>query len=207
MHTYPKKEYNIMKVAIIKYNAGNIFSVQHTLQRLGIEALITADKEVISGADKIIFPGVGQAETIMNYLRSQHLDQLIRELKQPVLGICLGMQLMCDYSEEGNTDCLGIFHIPVKRFIPAQQEDKVPHMGWNTLTHLDSDLFKGMEDNEFAYFVHSYYAPVNEYTAAQTDYILPFSAALHKDNFYATQFHPEKSGKTGEQILVNFLNL
>lgn len=207
MHAYPKKEYNIMKVAIIKYNAGNIFSVQHSLQRLGIETLITADKEVISGADKIIFPGVGQAETTMNYLRSQHLDQLIKELKQPVLGICLGMQLMCDYSEEGNTDCLGIFHTPVKRFIPTQQEDKVPHMGWNTLTHLDSDLFKGMEDNEFVYFVHSYYVPVNEYTAAQTDYILPFSAALHKDNFYATQFHPEKSGKTGEQILVNFLNL
>lgn len=207
MHTYPKKEYNIMKVAIIKYNAGNIFSVQHSLQRLGIEALITADKEVISGADKIIFPGVGQAETTMNYLRSQHLDHLIKELKQPVLGICLGMQLMCDYSEEGNTDCLGIFHTPVKRFIPTQQEYKVPHMGWNTLTHLDSDLFKGMEDNEFVYFVHSYYVPVNEYTAAQTDYILPFSAALHKDNFYATQFHPEKSGKTGEQILVNFLNL
>lgn len=196
-----------MKIAIIKYNAGNVFSVQHTLQRLGIDALVTADKEILSSADKIIFPGVGQAETTMNYLRSQRLDELIKELKQPVLGICLGMQLMCEYSEEGNTDCLGIFPTPVKRFQPICKDEKVPHMGWNTLTHSGQGLFRDMAQNEFVYFVHSYYVPVNEYTAAQTDYILPFSASLHKDNFYATQFHPEKSGKTGEQILVNFLNL
>ena len=196
-----------MRVAIIKYNAGNIFSVSHTLRRLGIEALVTADKETLLSADKIIFPGVGQAKTTMNYLRSQHLDTLIKELKQPVLGICLGMQLMCDYSEEGNTDCLGIFPIPVKRFQPSQKEYKVPHMGWNTITPHDSPLFKGISENEFVYFVHSYYVPINDFTVAQTDYILPFSAALHKDNFYATQFHPEKSGKTGELIISNFLNL
>lgn len=196
-----------MKVAIIKYNAGNLFSVSHTLRRLGIETLITADKEILSGADKIIFPGVGQAETTMKYLRSQRLDEVIKDLKQPVLGICLGMQLMCNYSEEGNTRCLGIFPTPVKRFLPSRQEDKVPHMGWNTIRHTSKGLFESLPQDEFVYFVHSYYVPVNEFTSAQTDYIQPFSAALQKDNFYATQFHPEKSGKTGELILHNFLNL
>ena len=196
-----------MKVAIIKYNAGNIFSVDYALRRLGVEPVITADAEELTGADKVIFPGVGEAATTMDYLRRTGLDQLIKDLKQPVLGICLGMQLMCSHSEEGDVDCLGIFQTDVKRFHPQQHEDKVPHMGWNTLTETRGDLFKGFDKKEFVYFVHSFYVPVNECTAAQTQYIHPFSAAIQKDNFYATQFHPEKSGKTGERILTNFLNL
>ena len=196
-----------MKVAIIKYNAGNIFSVDYALRRLGVEPVITADAEELTGADKVIFPGVGEAATTMDYLRRTGLDQLIKDLKQPVLGICLGMQLMCGHSEEGDVDCLGIFQTDVKRFHPQQHEDKVPHMGWNTLTEKRGDLFKGFDKEEFVYFVHSFYVPVNECTAAQTQYIHPFSAAIQKDNFYATQFHPEKSGKTGERILTNFLNL
>ncbi|MBS6468335.1 MAG: imidazole glycerol phosphate synthase subunit HisH [Bacteroides sp.] len=196
-----------MKVAIIKYNAGNIFSVDYALRRLGVEPVITADAEELTGADKVIFPGVGEAATTMDYLRRTGLDQLIKDLKQPVLGICLGMQLMCSRSEEGDVDCLGIFQADVKRFRPQQHEDKVPHMGWNTLTETRGDLFKGFDKEEFVYFVHSFYVPVNECTAAQTQYIHPFSAAIQKDNFYATQFHPEKSGKTGERILTNFLNL
>lgn len=196
-----------MKVAIIKYNAGNIFSVDYALRRLGIEPIITADAEELTSADKVIFPGVGEAATTMEYLRRSRLDQLIKDLKQPVLGICLGMQLMCSHSEEGDVDCLGIFQTDVKRFHPQQHEDKVPHMGWNTLTETRGDLFKGFDKEEFVYFVHSFYVPVNECTAAQTQYIHPFSAAIQKDNFYATQFHPEKSGKTGERILTNFLNL
>ena len=196
-----------MKVAIIKYNAGNIFSVDYALRRLGVEPVITADAEELTGADKVIFPGVGEAATTMDYLRRTGLDQLIKDLKQPVLGICLGMQLMCSRSEEGDVDCLGIFQTDVKRFHPQQHEDKVPHMGWNTLTETRGDLFKGFDKEEFVYFVHSFYVPVNECTAAQAQYIHPFSAAIQKDNFYATQFHPEKSGKTGERILTNFLNL
>lgn len=196
-----------MKVAIIKYNAGNLFSVNYALKRLGVEAVITSDKEELRSADKIIFPGVGEAKTTMNYLRTNGMDQFICELRQPVLGICLGMQLMCRHSEEGDTDCLGIFDTDVKRFVPNRHEDKVPHMGWNTIRDTRSPLFKGFTDEEFVYFVHSFYVPTNEFTAAATDYIQPFSAALHKDNFYATQFHPEKSGKTGERILTNFLNL
>lgn len=196
-----------MKVAIIKYNAGNIFSISHTLQRLGVETLITADKEMLASADKVIFPGVGQAETTMRHLYSQRLDEVIKNLKQPVLGICLGMQLMCEHSEEGNTKCLGIFSTPVKRFQPLHPEEKVPHMGWNTICHTGKELFQTLPQNEFVYFVHSYYVPVNEYTTAQTDYIQPFSAALQKNNFYATQFHPEKSGKAGELILQHFLSL
>ena len=196
-----------MNVAIIKYNAGNIFSVDYALRRLGIEPLVTADAEALMRADKVIFPGVGEAATTMEYLRQTKLDQLIKDLKQPVLGICLGMQLMCGHSEEGDVDCLGIFQTDVKRFHPRQHEDKVPHMGWNTLTDTRGDLFKGFDKEEFVYFVHSFYVPVNECTAAQTEYIHPFSAAIQKDNFYATQFHPEKSGKTGERILTNFLNL
>ena len=196
-----------MKVAIIKYNAGNIFSVDYALRRLGVEPVITADAEELTGADKVIFPGVGEAATTMDYLRRTGLDQLIKDLKQPVLGICLGMQLMCRHSQEGDVDCLGIFQTDVKRFHPQQHEDKVPHMGWNTLTETRGDLFKGFDKEEFVYFVHSFYVPVNECTAAQTQYIHPFSAAIQKDNFYATQFHPEKSGKTGERILTNFLNL
>ena len=196
-----------MNVAIIKYNAGNIYSVDYALKRLGITPVITADPELITKADKVIFPGVGEAFTTMEYLKAHQMTDLIRGLKQPVLGICLGMQLMCRYSEEGNADCLGIFDVDVKRFIPQRHEDKVPHMGWNTITDLKGGLFSPALESQFVYFVHSYYVPLNADTAATTEYILPFSASLHKDNFYATQFHPEKSGSVGEQILKNFLNL
>lgn len=196
-----------MDVAIVKYNAGNIYSVNYALKRLGIEATITADPELLNKADKVIFPGVGEAETTMNYLKEQKLDVIIKNLKQPVLGICLGMQLMCRYSEEGDVNCLGIFYTDVKRFIPQKHEDKVPHMGWNTITQVKDGLFNAELENQFVYFVHSYYVPVNEFTAATTEYIHPFSASLHKDNFYATQFHPEKSGSVGEIILNNFLKL
>lgn len=204
---YNELEKNKMNVAIIKYNAGNIFSVDYALKRIGVTPVITSDKETLLKADKVIFPGVGEAETTMKYLKEQNLDTLIKDLKQPVLGICLGMQLMCRYSEEGNTECLGIFDTDVKRFCPERHIDKVPHMGWNTIEDTVSSLFKGFDKDEYVYFVHSYYVPLNEFTAARTNYILPYSSALHKDNFYATQFHPEKSGKTGERILRNFLEL
>ena len=194
-----------MDIVIIKYNAGNIYSVDYGLKRLGVTPLVTDDLERIKKADKVIFPGQGEASTTMQYLREHKLDLLIRELKQPVLGICIGMQLMCSYSEEGNAECLGIFDAEVKRFMPQKHEDKVPHMGWNTLADLKSDLFTDSLKNQFVYFVHSYYVPVTNDTAATTEYIHPFSAAMHKDNFYATQFHPEKSGSVGEQILTNFL--
>ena len=196
-----------MKVAVVKYNAGNIRSVDYALKRLGVEAVITADKEELQSADKVIFPGVGEAETTMNHLKATGLDELIKNLRQPVFGICLGMQLMCRYSEEGEVDCLNIFDVDVKRFVPQKHEDKVPHMGWNTIGKTNSKLFEGFTEEEFVYFVHSFYVPTCDFTAATTDYIQQFSAALHKDNFYATQFHPEKSGKTGEKILTNFLNL
>lgn len=196
-----------MDIAIIKYNAGNIYSVDYALKRLGINPIITADPELLNKADKIIFPGVGEALTTMKYLRATKLDLVIKNLKQPVLGICLGMQLMCNHSEEGDTDCLGIFPTEVKRFIPEKHEDKVPHMGWNTITNVQSKLFDDQLENQFVYFVHSFFVPLNEFTAATTHYIHPFSAALHKDNFYATQFHPEKSGSEGERILKNFVNL
>ncbi|MDR2692444.1 MAG: imidazole glycerol phosphate synthase subunit HisH [Dysgonamonadaceae bacterium] len=196
-----------MSVAIIKYNAGNIYSVDYALKRLGIEPVITADREILRKADKIIFPGQGEAGTTMRYLKENRLDELIKDLKQPVLGICIGMQLLCSFSEEGNTGCLGVFDVPVLRFLPEKQEDKIPHIGWNNLTNLKSDLYKGLSEGGFVYFVHSYYVPANEYTIAVTDYIQPFSASMHKDNFYATQFHPEKSGAIGEKILRNFLQL
>ena len=196
-----------MSIAIIKYNAGNIRSVDYALRRLGVEPIITADKKALQQADHVIFPGVGEAATTMDFLRTSGLDQLILNLKQPVLGICLGMQLMCRHSEEGDADGLGIFDAEVKRFVSTRHEDKVPHMGWNTIGQTSSDLFKGFERDEYVYFVHSYYVPLHPCTAAVTDYILPFSAALHKDNFYATQFHPEKSGSVGERILRNFLTL
>lgn len=194
-----------MKLVIIKYNAGNIQSVSFALERLGIDFTITDDKEAIQKADKVLFPGVGEASTTMQYLRERQLDSLIRGLKQPVLGICLGMQLMCSHSEEGDTTCLGIFDEAVRRFIP-QGDMKVPHMGWNQLTLTDSWLDPRLENQE-AYFVHSYYVPVNPYTAAVTEYIVPFSAAMHRDNFYAVQFHPEKSAQAGELVLKSFLNL
>lgn len=196
-----------MNVVIIKYNAGNIYSVDYALKRLGVTPLITANPELIRTADKVIFPGVGEAQTTMHYLQQHQLDRLIRDLKQPVLGICLGMQLMCRHSEEGDTDCLQIFDTDVKRFVPQSHHDKVPHMGWNSLTDVKHPLFDQQQEDAFVYFVHSYYVPVNEYTLATTDYIHPFSAALHKDNFYATQFHPEKSGSVGEAILNNFLKI
>lgn len=196
-----------MNVAIIKYNAGNIYSVDYALKRLGIEPVITADKEILRKADKIIFPGQGEAGTTMRYLKENRLDELIKDLKQPVLGICIGMQLLCRFSEEGNTGCLGVFDVPVLRFRPEKQEDKIPHIGWNNLANLKSDLYKGLSEGNFVYFVHSYYVPANEYTIAVTDYIQPFSASMHKNNFYATQFHPEKSSAAGEKILRNFLQL
>ena len=196
-----------MKVAVVKYNAGNIRSADYALKRLGVEAVITAHKEILQSADKVIFPGVGEAGTTMKHLKATGLDELIKNLRQPVFGICLGMQLMCRHSEEGEVDCLNIFDVDVKRFVPQKHEDKVPHMGWNTIGKTNSKLFEGFTEEEFVYFVHSFYVPVCDFTAAETDYIHPFSAALHKDNFYATQFHPEKSGKTGERILRNFLDL
>ena len=196
-----------MNVAIIKYNAGNIYSVDYALKRLGVTATVTSDPTLLRQADKIIFPGVGEAGTTMQHLRETGLDLLIPSLKQPVLGICLGMQLLCNHSEEGNVDCLGIFDTEVKQFIAHRHEDKIPHMGWNTISDLKSELFTAEQLDKFVYFVHSYYVPVNAHTVATTDYIQPFSAALCKDNFYATQFHPEKSGSVGEAILSNFLKL
>lgn len=194
-----------MKLAIIKYNAGNIQSVSFALERLGVDFTITDQPEEILAADKVLFPGVGEASSTMNYLRSNKTDALIRSLKQPVLGICLGMQLMCKHSEENDTECLGIFDEHVKKFIPANGM-KVPHMGWNQLKVRTSWLDPAL-DGQHIYFVHSYYVPVNEYTSAVTEYINPFSAALRKDNFYAVQFHPEKSAEAGELVLKSFLNI
>lgn len=195
-----------MNIAIIRYNAGNIFSVEHALRRLGANPIVTSDKELIQKADKVIFPGVGEASTTMKHLQQSGLDKIIPELKQPLLGVCLAMQVMCSHSEEGDVDCLNIFDAEVKRFVPQRHEDKVPHMGWNNLRDVKKGIFDSSLEDQFVYFVHSFYVPVNEHTAATTDYILPFSAALHKDNFYATQFHPEKSGSVGERILTNFLS-
>lgn len=196
-----------MEIAIVKYNAGNIRSVIGALGRLGINPLLTDNEEELRRADKVIFPGVGEASTTMEYLKARGLDRIIKDLKQPVLGICLGQQLMCSHSQEGDTDCLGIFDVPVLKFIPDKHEDKVPHMGWNTIETNRNGLFAGFDKPEYVYFVHSFYVPVCEWTAAKTEYILPFSASLQKDNFYATQFHPEKSGATGERILKNFLDI
>lgn len=196
-----------MSIAIIKYNAGNIRSVDCALRRLGVEPVVTADEETLRRADRVIFPGVGEAATTMDYLRTSGLDRVILSLKQPVLGICLGMQLMCRHSEEGDADGLGIFDAEVRRFASTRHEDKVPHMGWNTVSRICGPLFDGLGQKEYVYFVHSYYVPLHPCTAAVTDYIQPFSAALHKENFYATQFHPEKSGSVGERILHNFLTL
>jgi glutamine amidotransferase len=191
-------------IAVLKYNAGNIQSVQNALGRLGYESKVTDDPEEIISAEKFIIPGVGEALSAMRYLREKSLDTVIAGLKQPVLGICLGLQLMCSYSDEGNTKCLGIFDSVVKKFPPF---DKVPHMGWNNFSALKGDLFRGVSPDEDVYFVHSYYAELTDYTAAICDYVLPFRAAMHRDNFYAVQFHPEKSADTGIKILLNFLEL
>jgi len=191
-----------MQCAIIKYNAGNVMSVSFALNRLGIEPIISDDPEIISSADKVIFPGVGEASTAMNYLRAKGIDKLLIGLKQPVIGICLGLQLLCKYSEENNTECLGIFDETVKLFPPTQ---KVPHMGWNTINNFKSKLFDNVEVESYGYFVHSYYAEIGINTIAQSNYILPFSAGLSKNNFYACQFHPEKSGEIGSKILENFI--
>ncbi len=193
-----------MKVAIVKYNAGNIRSVYFALERLGIEATITDDHEQLRTADRVIFPGVGEASTTMKYLKERKLDILLRELTQPVLGICLGLQLMCAHTEEGDADCIGIFNLEVKKF---EMKLKVPHMGWNILENVSGKLFNPEVEGSFVYFVHSYYAVLGENTSAVTHYNNPFSAAIEHDNFYATQFHPEKSGPVGEKILKNFLEL
>ena len=196
-----------MKVAVVKYNAGNIYSVIHALQRMGVDPVLTDDASELRQADRVLFPGQGEASTAMRYLRERGLDEVIRRLTQPVLGICIGQQLLCRHSEEGDVDCLGIFDAEVKRFCPERHADKVPHMGWNQIECPSSMLFDGFSGGEYVYFVHSYYVPLCRETIATTQYILPFSASLHKDNFYATQFHPEKSGSVGEQILRNFLRL
>ena len=227
-----------MVLTIIKYNAGNIQSVLYALERIGVEAIVTDHQEQIKSADKVIFPGVGEASSAMRYLRERGLDQLIINLNQPVLGICLGMQLMCKYSEENNTDCLGIFDEQVKLFQPKKithektkeeqliqqlneilvieetlEDDetdstlKVPQIGWNNIYNLKTDLFKNVTENSYCYFVHSYYASLGEHTIATTNYVQPYSSALHKNNFYGVQFHPEKSATVGEQILKNFLEL
>jgi glutamine amidotransferase len=203
-----------MNVAIVKYNAGNVYSVVNALKRLGIEPLLTDDAEQLSKADRVIFPGQGEARGAMEYLKERHLDEVIRNLRQPVLGICIGQQLLCKHSEEGDVDCIGVFDAEVKRFQPQFHEEKVPCMGWNNLKFKveslelrENKLFEGLGENLYVYFVHSYYVPLCEDTAAVADYILPYSAAMHKGNFYACQFHPEKSGKVGEQIIKNFLTL
>lgn len=195
-----------MDVAIVKYNAGNIYSVENAMKRLGITPTLTDDAEKLQKADRILFPGQGQAREAMDYLKQHHLDKVIKGLKQPVLGICVGQQLLCRHSEEGDVDCIGIFDVDVKRFVPQKHADKVPAMGWNEIYDLKTDLFKGLS-HPYSYFVHSYYVPLCEETIATSDYILPYSASLHKDNFYTCQFHPEKSGKVGEQILKNFLDI
>lgn len=199
-----------MNIVIIKYNAGNIESVSNALLRLGVQAEITGDHDKIRAADKVIFPGVGEASTTMAFLKKEGLDKLIPSLTQPVLGICLGLQLMCSHSEEGDTPCLGIFEEKVKRFVPGPGMEyitKVPHMGWNSISQLKSGIFDPSLEGQYVYFVHSFYAAVGEHTAAVCNYINPFSAALQKDNFYATQFHPEKSGPVGQKILENFLKI
>lgn len=196
-----------MKLVIIKYNAGNIQSVLYALERIGMEAIVTDDHATIRAADKVIFPGVGEASTAMNYLKERGLDTVVKNLEQPVLGICLGMQLMCAYSEENDTQCLGIFEEKVKWFQSMQPAIKVPQIGWNNIYDLKTPLFTGIPENSYCYFVHGYYAALGGHTIATTNYIQPYSAALHKNNFYGTQFHPEKSAETGEKILKNFIKM
>ncbi len=210
-----------MNVAIVKYNAGNIYSVVNALKRLSVEPLLTDDKEQLQQADRVIFPGQGEARGAMEYLRARQLDEVIRNLRQPVLGICIGQQLLCRHSEEGDTDCIGVFDAEVKRFQPTRHEEKVPCMGWNVIRDEKLEvscekpeqgewrcpLFKGLGTEPYVYFVHSYYVPLCPQTAAVADYVLPYSAALQKNNFYTCQFHPEKSGQVGERIIQNFLEI
>lgn len=197
-----------MKIAIIKYNAGNVQSVIYALQRMGLDPLLTDDLEYIASADKVIFPGQGEASSAMRHLKDRNLDQLIPTLKQPFLGICIGLQLMCRYSEEGDTKCLGIFDLEVKKFVVDEEHKgiKIPHMGWNTMENCSGELLAGL-NNPFVYYVHSFYAQLGEETIANTDYLHPFSAAVQKGNFYAVQAHPEKSSTDGQRILENFLKL
>lgn len=195
-----------MNVAIVKYNAGNVYSVVNALRRMGIEPMLTNDAEALQRADRVLFPGQGEARGAMEYLKARRLDEVIRSLRQPVLGICVGQQLLCRHSEEGNVDCIGVFDAEVKRFLPTRHEDKVPCMGWNQLYDTRSPLMRGIEGG-YVYFVHSYYVPLCPDTIATADYVLPYSAAMHRDNFYACQFHPEKSGTVGEQIIKNFLEI
>lgn len=197
-----------MQVAIIKYNAGNIFSVDCALRRIGVDAVKTDDPRTILAADKVIFPGVGEARAAMEYLQQHGLDELIRSITKPLLGICIGQQLLCRHSEEGNVDCLGIFDADVVRFKTDDPSFKIPHMGWNDINVVTPTPLLGTDvDNKYVYYVHSYFAPVCRHTVATTDYIQPFSAAMQRDNFFATQFHPEKSGDVGETILKNFIQL
>ena len=203
-----------MQLVIVKYNAGNIQSVLYALERIGIDAIVTDDHQQIQSADKVIFPGVGEASTAMQYLQERGLDTVLKNLQQPVLGICLGMQLMCAYSEENNTPCLGIFEENVKLFVNNKSETraegapfKIPQIGWNNIYNLQTALFNRVSENSYCYFVHGYYAALGKHTIGTTNYIQPYSSALHKDNFYGTQFHPEKSASAGEQILKNFIQL
>ena len=196
-----------MNLTIVQYNAGNIQSVLYALERLGVSATVTDDPALIQASDRVIFPGVGEASTAMAYLKERNLDQLIVSLTQPVLGICLGMQLMCKHSAENDTNCLGIFEEQVLAFKATEMTQKVPQMGWNNIMNLKTDLFKAVPENSFAYFVHGFYAGIGTGTIATTDYIQPYSSGLHKNNFYGVQFHPEKSAAVGEQIIQNFLSL
>lgn len=203
-----------MKVSIVKYNAGNVQSVLFALERIGVNAIVTDNIDELNTSDKIIFPGVGEASSAIKYLKERKLDTVIVNLKQPVLGICLGMQLMCKYSEEGNTNCLGIFNNKVKRFsspfeggVQRTGDVKVPQIGWNTIHDLKTNLYQGIKENEYMYFVHSYYAEISEHTIAKTNYGLEYSSSLQKNNFYAAQFHPEKSSDAGQQLLENFIKL
>jgi glutamine amidotransferase len=196
-----------MNIAIIKYNAGNVQSVQYALQRLGIDAMVTDDHSAIRNADKVIFPGVGNAFSAMESLKEKKLDELIKALVQPVLGICVGMQLLCTHSEENDTEGLGIINLRVKKFVAKNGLFKIPQMGWNTISNVSSPLFNGVKENAFVYYVHSYYAEQGNETIASTNYILPYSAAIQKNNFYGVQFHTEKSAEVGDKILLNFLNL
>ena len=194
-------------IAIIKYNAGNVLSVQYALKRLGFDAKVTDDHTEIRNADKVIFPGVGNANAAMLSLKEKDLDKVIKELTQPVLGICVGMQLLCNYSEENDTECLGIIDLSVKRFSSQKINFKIPQIGWNTIFNYKSVLFDNIKENAFVYYVHSYYAEFGKETVATTDYILEYSAVIQKNNFYGVQFHSEKSAETGDKILLNFLNL